>query len=101
MVKRDLDAAGKIVASLTSNVAELEGQLEDARHQAVQLDTLRAYILAVETDLDAMDFPRRRAAVEAFGIRVVAQGRDDWRLEGNIPIMLDFRNVGDASQSPS
>lgn len=104
MVKRDLDAAGKIVAGLTADVAALEAALAEARNQAIQLDTLRAYILAVETDLDAMDFSRRRQAVEAFGIKVVAQGRyvRGWKLTGSISLTEHFGvNTGVASHSSS
>ena len=93
MVKRDLKQAGETVARLTADVAELESALATAREQSIQLDTVRAYILRVETDLAAMDMRGRRTAVEAFGIRVVAQGREEWQLEGNIPLVVDFTGV--------
>lgn len=69
-------------------VATLERQIGEQQQFGRQVATLETYAHAVAAQLDAMDLPARRLALEALGVRVEASGRKGGgvrRLSATIP----------------
>jgi hypothetical protein len=85
LVEREIASLEREKAQLTSAIAELEDRLAQQEQVTGQLDALNAYCERVRRNLDTCGFEEKRLAIEALGVRVIANGRD-WQLTGEIPM---------------
>lgn len=70
---------------LTTMIVDLQKRLA-AQHLVIdQLHALRGYCQRVAENLEAFQFEEKRLALEALGIRVLANGYH-WNLQGSVPL---------------
>jgi len=76
VIGRELARLGRERAAAAAAVADLEARATAATVAAEQRAALWTYCQAVQGELDGLDFDERRAWLEAFDVRVVANGPD-------------------------
>jgi site-specific DNA recombinase len=88
LLEREIGRIEQEKGQVTATIADIEGRL--ARQQAAveQMEALAEYCRAVADRLDGFDFDKKRLAVEAFAVQVMASGNDEaaWWWRGSIPL---------------
>jgi site-specific DNA recombinase len=84
LIEREIATLEREKRQLHTTIAEIEARLAQQEQTIAQLDALNTYCERVGRNLDSFSFDDKRLALEAMGVRVVANGRE-WELHGSIP----------------
>ncbi len=81
-------------------IEQISKQIAEQQAAVVHLDSLAAYCTTVSSNVDRLSFDDRRTTLEAFDVRVIANGinRQEWRLDWSPP---DGIGVGATSRTCS
>ena len=85
LVQREVSRLEQEKTQVRATVAELERRIAQQDSALDQVEALSAYCERVARNIDTFGFEEKRLALEALGVRVVANGRD-WQLHGTIPL---------------
>src|SRR5215211_6034495 len=84
LVQREVARLEDEKRALRETIDEIDRQIARQTATAGQLAALDDYCARVRANLETFDFERKRLALEAFNVRVTANGRA-YDLDGSVP----------------
>ncbi len=85
IIERELLQIEKERQILLTTIAELEGRILEQDKTILNLRTLYDYCQDVAQNLTGFDFNKKRLALEALGVQVLASGKD-WKVNAKLPL---------------
>ncbi|HXG68125.1 MAG TPA: zinc ribbon domain-containing protein, partial [Blastocatellia bacterium] len=100
IIEKELKQAEKERRALAETIAELDRQIAGQEQITVNLKTLYDYCQGASQTWARADFDKKRLALEALGIQVIAEGRE-WRITAALDIAGAFLNTSSAQFYPT